>query len=483
MNQSIFLNKALCLPSLDIEALISGETVVSLAPFFMQKGQSFVIYPSDLKGDLSDLENVYKSDFLANYQVNFDSVINQSNFIKTWAKCYECEIINQESELEKIFQVTIWQEEFLNQIFAKKGNLILIYLQVYQFNELIEVPPIKLKYQVIPFHKSVNTQDSKIILTENLFNTYYEEIKQRKIKEKSALEYLINELTQISSNQNAQDFIDDIKTFLGFNQIPKLEKNTDLDWIKTITKLGNSSDGDNFEKVVRKSLQFLGFQNNSNDPKLKNSLNPEKIGGAGGLDVYADYPYSIVGECKASQYIMGNQGAAVGQLINLGNTHLTTTEYNNCIKFIFTSGQLTPHANNGAIGNNINIMRNETLERLVEIKANFPGLINLFELKTCLEKEPFGVESDDKINEYIDQILTQIEIRSKIINLVKQLKETNLDQLDGAYRINNNSQPLTKQEISEILIELSSPLVGYLGRKKGDNRQNDRFYVVRELEI
>jgi hypothetical protein len=33
----------------------------------------------------------------------------------------------------------------------------------------------------------------------------------------------------------------------------------------------------------------------------------------------------------------------------------------------------------------------------------------------------------------------------------------------------------------EILIELSSPLTGYLGRKKGSDWKSDRFYFIRNL--
>jgi hypothetical protein len=35
----------------------------------------------------------------------------------------------------------------------------------------------------------------------------------------------------------------------------------------------------------------------------------------------------------------------------------------------------------------------------------------------------------------------------------------------------------------EILIELSSPLTGYLGRIKGSDWRSDRFYYLRDLSL
>ena len=40
---------------------------------------------------------------------------------------------------------------------------------------------------------------------------------------------------------------------------------------------------------------------------------------------------------------------------------------------------------------------------------------------------------------------------------------------------------LSREELHEILIELSSPLTGFLGRIKGDDWRRDRFYFLRDL--
>lgn len=479
------LDIALRLPISDLTALIQGRNIAILPRIMLPVGKCFALYP-DLNLSLKLTQKKHYSDYFSPLVEGLkDSLELKNGMIKAWAKCEKCQMFDDSESLENLAKATIWKPELFKEILQDRPYLFVAYLRVYLLPEKLEIPQNlddNKQFLVLPNHLS--TCYDNPILEDEIFAQKCQELENQTPVTHSNLENLYNELYNYSLTEEKENLLlTDMQNFFNWSNLDLFPiKKSENDWIKNITKFGNSSDGDNFEKVVRKSLQFLGFCNNNNAPKLKDSLNPEKTGGGGGLDIYADFPYSIVGECKASKYIMGDQKSAVGQLINLGNTHLTTTEYNNCIKFIFTSGQLTTHANNGAIGNKINVMRNETLERLVEIKANFPGLINLFELKNCLENEPFGVDSDDKINEYIDEILNKIEIRSKIINLVKQLQETNLDQLEGAYRINNNSQPLTKQEISEILIELSSPLAGYLGRKKGSNINSDRFYFVRELE-
>jgi hypothetical protein len=77
---------------------------------------------------------------------------------------------------------------------------------------------------------------------------------------------------------------------------------------------------------------------------------------------------------------------------------------------------------------------------------------------------------DDKINEYIDKIEKEIKLRSHIIQLVKKHPETTgakdvkVDDLRMVYLYNNPPQKLEDRELYGILIELSSPLTGYLRR-------------------
>jgi len=83
----------------------------------------------------------------------------------------------------------------------------------------------------------------------------------------------------------------------------------------------------------------------------------------------------------------------------------------------------------------------------------------------------------------------KLKVRSHIVQLVKDFLErtkstsVEFNQLHGAYAFSMSPQPLKYEEMHEILIELSSPLTGYLGRIKGENLGRDRFYFLRDLPL
>jgi len=482
------LDTALRLPIADLTALIQGRSIAILPRITLRIGQSLALYP-DLNLSLKlNPQKHYSAYFSPITNIERESLDLKNGTIKVWARCEKCQMFDESESLERLANSTIWKPELFKEILQDRPYLFVAYLRVYQLSERLQIPQnLENNKQFLVLPHPINACEDKPILEDEIFELRCQELENQTPVKHSNLEYLYNELYNVSLNQQKENLLlTDLQTFFNWSNLDLFEsKKSEDDWIKNISTLGNSSDGDKFEKIVRKALQFLGFQNNSNDPNLKDSLNPEKTGGAGGLDVYADFPYSIVGECKASKStkISDNKDGAAFQLIKLGNKYLQSENFNNCLKLIFASGEFTKDANLTAIGNKMNLITPEILEKLVEIKANFPGLINLFELKNILEKEPFGEESDNKINQYIDELLNQINIRSKIINLVKTLKETNLDQLEGAYKVNNHNSPLTREQLSEILIELSSPLTGYLGRIKRGNIKSDHFYFVRNLEM
>ncbi len=159
------------------------------------------------------------------------------------------------------------------------------------------------------------------------------------------------------------------------------------------------------------------------------------------------------------------------------------------IKIIFTSGNLTPdHAEPAVIQNKMNVMRPETLQRLVERKTTHPGAINLFELKLCLESEPFGTDADAKVNQFIDHTWQKIKVRLNIIKAVKALKEDGDGQVtasDVRNRFNafadHQDKLATPETAHDFLIQLSSPLTGYLGRIKGSIWRSDRFATFCEI--
>jgi len=129
------------------------------------------------------------------------------------------------------------------------------------------------------------------------------------------------------------------------------------------------------------------------------------------------------------------------------------------------------------------IINPETLEKLVKLQALYPNSVDLFELK----KHLIPGQADDQVTKYITQVQDKITLRSHLVQLVKdylqdaKLEDAGVDDLHGKYFGSQPSQPLTPEEMYEILIELSSPLTGYLGRIKDSDWRRDRFYFLREL--
>lgn len=111
---------------------------------------------------------------------------------------------------------------------------------------------------------------------------------------------------------------------------------------------------------MRRSFVELGFQNSLNN--LKASLDLNAAGGAGGIDIYCEAPYPLVGECKASKHENLPNGVAA-QLINLGHTHLGNAQIERSVKVLFVAGRLTNAAEKAAVEGEMNVMRPETLER------------------------------------------------------------------------------------------------------------------------
>ena len=261
--------------------------------------------------------------------------------------------------------------------------------------------------------------------------------------------------------------------------------NKDYKWIEQISKVGNSSGGHEFEKLVRKSFIFLGFSNSNTNSKA--SLDPEATGGAGGIDLCCELPYPVVGECKAS----ANEAVLTkvcGQLTNLGQGHFP--DYEKAVKIIIAAGSLNRHSKPIAINSKMNVIKPETLEKLVKLKLTYSVSINLRELKACLENEPFGEDANAKLLEFIDksehEIKQQIELRSQIVQAVKDLQEANPDwssssEIRTQYHANNKGSILDIGQIRDLLIELSSPLAGYLGRVEENGKKCDRFYYLRDL--
>jgi hypothetical protein len=514
MNKSVSIYNALCLPAPDVDALIQGRIIAAIPRIFLTPGKTFAFYPVEIS--TVEIDKHYRTNFLPiaktawkkfyhpgmllqPEQISLIPTPKQLQIplskskvlIKVWAKCELCRTFYQTESLDILSQLTIWKKERFEDILEKSPHFFLAYLRVYYLDKPLEIPAIPNIEEKLgkfaPLPNNISVSEAKPVLTDYVFNQSRQQLENRQPPLHPELEELQSLLLPIANNNlAAQQLEQEIRVFLGWNnQTVKHTLDPDLTWIKNITKVGNSSDGNEFEKLVKKSLIKLGFS--SSNTNTKANLDPDKLGGAGGLDFYCEYPYPVIGECKATK-TKKVVNSTVAQLVKLGLKHLQE-EYNSCIKIIMAAGKLATDTEKTAQGNKMNIIRPETLEKLVTLKAKHPGSIDLLNLKQDLEKKPFGEEADDKINKYIDKVEQEIKLRSHIIQLVKNylqnagIESTGVDTLHGAYFGSHPPQPLKPEEMHEILIELSSPLTGYLGREKGNDWKNDKFYYLRDLAI
>ncbi len=485
---SIF--NTLCLPVVDIEALISGQTIAAIPRQFIRPGQQFALCPDFAFQYLSSNDFFYHTKAIgANSQI-LSCPDSETIQIKAWATCEICQGKSDE-DLEKISQLTIWKTEALQKILSERSSLFLAHLRVYRFLHPIEISiDSNLSDKIGKFvglPQSFDTTGSVPVLTDRIFAKRRHQLENLAPPLHPELEELQGLIAQLSqTNPRAKELDRDLRTFLDWSvdATPK-NQNTDLDWIQKIALVGNSSDGNEFEKLVRRSFIQLGFGNSNPNPKI--SLDPDATGGAGGLDFYCETPYPVVGECKATKTEKVPDGTPA-QLVKLGKKHLQNN-YDTCIKIILAAGELTPDAEQTAKGNEMNVIRPETLQRLVELKAQYPGSIDLLKLKPCLENQPFGIDANRKVNDYIDRIESDLKLRSHLVQAVHttlertKLDRANIDSIHAGYAMSQPSRSLKLEEMHELLIELSSPLTGYLGREKGKDWKSDRFYFLRDLTV
>jgi hypothetical protein len=459
MNQQFSIPTALCLSVPDIEALIQGRTIAALPKIFIRPGQRFALYPAD-----------------------------SSVSIKAWAKCELCQILDETKPLEILSKLTIWTPKVLKEILRQQQYIFLAYLRVYQLPQLQEIsvnPNIQEKLgKFVSLPNSLTAYEANPVLTDRTFTQRKHQLEKLEPALHPELEELQSAIASLSISQPAAKQLDeDIKVFLGWSS-DKLIKQPDpnLAWINNIAKLGDRSieleekksnyqAGTDFENIARQSLEFLGF-------KVESAFK----GGAGGLDLFCSKPYPIVCECKAGKLIPSR---TIEELLKLGGMHLGKAQLLSSAKLVIGPGNPSTDTLKAAKEWEVSIINAMTLQKLVEFKAKYPGAINLVELQQYLQPG----QIDYKIDEYIDKVEREIKLRSHIIQLVKNYLQNSgaesagVDALHGAYFGSHPPQPLKTTEMHEILIELSSPLTGYLGRIKSSNLNSDRFYFLRDLPI
>ncbi|PZV13788.1 MAG: DUF1802 domain-containing protein [Leptolyngbya sp.] len=453
MTETVFLANALCLPLVDLQALVRGKMVTAMPWNFLSPGQSFALY--------SEGENTTHARF--------------------WARCELCKSIDNPQLLNALSNLTIWKKQLLASKLLQREFFFLAYLRVYEIPQPIQVVT-EAKGEFLPLVEPTMVSVSSPVLNDSVFRNHTQKLDELRPSVHPELEELQSIVSQFAStNSDAKAFEQDIKVFLGWADQPARDRHSsDLTWIKTIVTLGNRSKeldegksnyqaGTDFEKIVHRSLEFLGF-----------TVDQAYKGGAGGLDLFCSKPYPLAGECKAGKSIPDR---AVEELDRIGKRHLGK-DYMKAVRLIIGSGQPTKQLRASAITSEISIISAMTLQKLVELKAKHPGSIDLIELKKYLEPG----QIDHRIDEYVEKILAEIRLRAYTIQILKKyLEQFNAIDVDvntvfGVYCGSNPLQVLTLPAFYKMLIELSSPLTGYLGRKKG-NDGSDRFYFLRDLLV
>lgn len=490
MSKSFLIYNALCLPAPDIEALIQGR-IVAVMPrkWINNPGQPFALYPASISLNSLPLEGYYRSSFLPIVQQVLANFNSKTVVIKAWAKCELCPMPKDPKSLESFSRLSIWTKESLQQMLKQRPYTTLAYLQVYLLPQPIEIPVYTQPRHFVPLPQQLRVFDANPVLTDNIFATRKRQLEKLEPPTHPELEEFLGILSPLAlRNPAAKKLEQDIQVFLGWsNKKTANNLDSDLAWIQKIAEVGNSSDGNEFERLVRKSFIKLGFSCSNTNPKA--NLDPQKLGGAGGVDFYCEYPYPVVGECKATKSEKV-PSSTPGQLIQLGKNHLQE-KYDPCVKIILAAGELTKDALLTTQNHQMNVITPETLEKLVELQSHYQGCVDLFELKQCLQQEPFGL-ADDKVNNYINKIKQNIKLRSHIIAAVKELSDQDTEsfsvkqkcftvtEIRTHYNATHNPK-LRNELVYHLLIELSSPLTGYLGRIESNEWKNDKFYFLRDL--
>ncbi|MEH1894275.1 MAG: DUF1802 family protein [Nostoc sp.] len=487
MSESVVLDTALYLPASDIEALIQGRMIAIMSQIFINLGRQFALYPTNIPINLQPYEQYYCSSFLPIAQTALAQIDCEKVVIKAWARCEGCKMYPLES-LDTLSQLTVWTKAALHRSLGQRPHIFLAYLRVYLLPESLEILLQSQNRQFRPLNPSLIVSEDKPVLNDRTFAQRKHQLEKLQPLLHPELEELQSAIASLSIHQPAaKQLDDDIKAFLGWSS-DKLIKQPDanLAWINDIAKLGDRSieqdegksnyqAGTDFEIIARRSLDFLGFKVEENYK-----------GGAGGLDLFCSQPYPLVCECKAGKSIPDR---AVEELDRIGKRHLKEN-YLQAIRLIIGPGKPTKNLKESAEISKISIINVMSLQKLVELRAKHPGAINLVELKQYLEPG----QIDYKIDEYIDKAEREIRLRSHIITVVKELSEQDNESFKAThqsftvteirvhYNVTQNPR-LTDEAVHDFLIELSSPLTGYLGRTKGSDSKSDRFYFLRDLPI
>lgn len=470
----VLLNTALCLPDLEVDVLLQGQSIVATPQRFIVPGKRFALLPTQTLPNALKQEQIYHPNLIQNFKQEISHNTAMLT-IKAWGRCEFCQHLTNQEKVKALSQLTIWKIDALANHLRNQENLFLAFIRVYRLSEpawlkmLASYQSPERVNKFISLAEYLDVNETQPVLEEDEFTEFKQKLIELKV-----------ESSQISIEEKLEPEI--------IEKASPRDIINDPEWFLKIAEIGNSSDGNSFEKLVRKSFLELGFTNSIKNAKA--SLEPTATGGAGGLDFYADIPYPIVGECKATKTERVSDGTPA-QLIKLGN-NILQEHYNGCIKIVLAAGELTTAAHQTSERNHINVIRPETLQKLVELKIAYPGSLDLLELKSILQLNPFGEEADQQINNFISRIWRHLTIRSLLVEAVRQLSIQEGNKSVEARDVRTYYNAIfakdliptlrTEPNTRDLLIELSSPLTAYIGRENSEDK-TERFYFLRELKI
>ena len=346
---------------------------------------------------------------------------------------------------------TIWTADALSRR-LQEGNLFLSLLRTYELTVSLPVesePIYEQLYKFIPLPSYINASTELPVYSDEAFAIAQQEI--------LGPEEIESELDDTEEEEKIESILDS------------------PDWIEKISETGNSSNGQDFEKLVRKGLVLLGFSNSQSLSIA--SIDPEATGGAGGLDFYADRPYALVGECKASA--TDKVGTPAKQLYKLAVQWLEQEGYENSVKLVIAAGEATVHDKQFARNSRINVIRPEAFQALVALKLEYEELLGPAELKTVWQSPPFGKAANQKLLSFIgkwkiafeEQAEAAIEFEKsqrqaqQIVQTVKELSRQPIHTERKGFSVvevrshyNAKYQPcLTDEVIKDTLAQLTSP--------------------------
>jgi hypothetical protein len=444
----ISLVNGLRISATNLDALRSGAVVGTFSKTFLAIDRSFALYP-DLQIENSNLVTV-----------------------DLWAECKGCENIDSTFGISKLSQLTALPIEELESIFQQRASIFLVVLRVYKLPNPIQVQQ-QSTGNFVPLPETITISEKIPILDDEQFQEVQDRSKplDLTIIPEPPSDYFGDDDFVIKPNPTP--------TIPSLTSIPDIK---DLSWIQTISTLGDRSiredegksnyqAGTDFENIVRKALEFLGFK-----------ADYAHKGGAGGLDLLCLEPYALFGECKAGKKIPNDTAV---QLLNLGTLRRGDL-FPKAVKLIIGAGNPTTQLEDAAKVHGMAIINAVTLQKLVELKSKYLGSVDLI----ALRKYFVGGRSNQEIDKYIEKVINEIKLRSHVVSLVKNHHEDRIsvEGLFNVYPYSNPPQPKIEVEdlrdiLRDILIELSSPLAGYLGRVEEKGKKCDRFYYLRDLPI